>query len=435
MASGKQRPTDVAEIAGASITEHRLRNGMRVILAERHDDPVVATLILYRVGSRNEREGEAGISHFLEHMMFKGSAAYAKGEVDLRTAALGGSNNAFTTPDHTAYYFEFTADRWEEALDIEADRMRGLALEPGEFEAEKAVVLSELAMGEDDPWRNVSQEVSEILFTRHPYRRPIIGYPESLAHITPESMHAFHRRFYHPANATLVVAGDIKPTVALRSIRARFGDIPAGPAFEVEDPYRAPIPEPRGERRITTSWDDDARRLVIAWPTVAVGTRDDDVLDVISVLLSTGRTSRLYRRIVLDDGLAVNVSTSNDTRVDGGAFWLYAECAPGKDHADLERAVDEEIERLCATAPTAAELKRARKMLAAADAYELESALDLAEDLGQLAVDADWRLVLTARERYDAVRPRDVRDTARRLLARDRRVVGWSLPAAEGAAR
>ena len=137
--------------AGAIIHEHRLRNGLQVLIAERHDDPVVAAMVFYGVGARNERAEEAGVSHFLEHMMFKGSSKFGKGEVDRITTVLGGSNNAFTTPDHTAYWFELASDRWEIALDIEADRMSGLALDPKEFQSEKKVVLEELSMGRDDP--------------------------------------------------------------------------------------------------------------------------------------------------------------------------------------------------------------------------------------------------------------------------------------------
>ncbi|MCA8980524.1 MAG: insulinase family protein [Planctomycetes bacterium] len=418
-------------LAGAEIREHTLPNGLRVILAERHDDPVVATLMLYRVGSRNELEEEAGVSHFLEHMMFKGSARYEKGEVDLRTAELGGNNNAFTTPDHTAYYFEFTADRWDVALEIEADRMRGLSLDPVEFEAEKQVVLSELAMGEDDPWRNLSQQVSEILFARHPYRRPVIGYAESLARMTPDDMRSYHRRYYNPANATLVISGDITPDDALARIAEHFGSIEAGTRFEDVAPYRPPLAEPRGERRVTTYWDDESRRLVIGWPTVPVGSREDDALDLISVLLTTGRLSRLHRRLVLDEGLAVNVSTSNDTRVDSGAFWLYAECAAGVTPQALEAVIDEELKLLATSWASADELKRARRILEASDAYELESALDLAEDLGELAIDADWRLVLNSKERYAAIRPKYLMEVAVRLLSFERRVVGWSLPELE----
>ena len=137
-------------MAGASISEHRLRNGMRVLLVERHLDPVVAVMVWYGVGSRHESEGEAGLSHFLEHMMFKGTPRCGKGEVDRITTQLGGHNNAFTSQDHTAYWFELASDRWETALEIEASRMTDCSLDDEEFAAEKSVILEELAMGEDD---------------------------------------------------------------------------------------------------------------------------------------------------------------------------------------------------------------------------------------------------------------------------------------------
>ena len=193
-----------AALGGAEISEHRLKNGLRVLLIERHADPVVALMTWYRVGARNEREDEAGVSHFLEHMMFKGSRGFAKGEVDRITTELGGSNNAFTGYDHTAYWFELASDRWERGLEIEADRMRHLSLDEGEFNAEREVVLEELAMGKDDPWRRLTELVQTALFARHPYRRPIIGHTDSLRGMTAASMREFYGRFYHPGNATLV---------------------------------------------------------------------------------------------------------------------------------------------------------------------------------------------------------------------------------------
>ncbi len=418
----------VAQKAGARIREQRLDNGLRVLLVERHGDPVVASILWYRVGSRDEREHEAGVSHFLEHMMFKGSRSYAKGEVDLVTTLLGGSNNAFTTPDHTAYWFELASDRWDKALDIEADRMRGLLLDPAEFEAEKAVVLEELAMGLDDPWRGLAEEVQGLIFGRHPYRRPIIGYADTLAALTVDEMRAYYRRFYHPANAVLVVAGDIEPNTALEAIGARFGALPgAESAVEPERP-RAPLAAARGERRVVTRWDDESRRLCMAWPTVAVGTRADDVLDLVAAVLSGGRLARLHRRLVLEEGLATSISTSNDTRVDGGAFWLYAECARGVAPEALEAAIDAELADLARRLVPARELERARRTLIASEAYENETVTDLAEELGEFAVDADWRLALDGAQRLAALAPRDLRDLARDLLGPERRVVGWSVP-------
>jgi zinc protease len=418
---------------GARIEEHLLPSGMRVLLAERHADPVVAATIWYRVGARNEREHEAGLSHFLEHMMFKGSRSFAKGEIDRITTALGGNNNAFTGYDHTAYWFELASDRWEKALEIEADRMQGLVLDPAEFAAERDVVLEELSMGLDDPWRRLSELVQAAVFSRHPYRRPIIGHADVLGGLRVEDMRDYYRRFYHPGNATLVLCGDLEPRAALERVRERFDGIPAGPAYAQAD-FARPAPEaPHGEQRLEMSWDDQGRRVCMAWPTERVGSDEDFALDVVSTLLSAGRTSRLHRRIVLEEGLATSVSTHNDTRVESGIFWLFAECAQGVAPARLEAAIDEELERLATEPVSSRELSRVRSMLAASEAHEDETVTDLGEQLGEFAVDSDWRLAVEGLQRLLAVEPRALRDVAKRYLTRGRRVVGWCLPRSVGA--
>jgi zinc protease len=414
----------------ATVTERRLKNGLRVVVAERHADPVVAVLLYYKVGSRNETEREAGVSHFLEHMMFKGSNAYGKGEVDRLTAALGGNNNAFTGNDHTAYWFEFASDRWETALAIEADRMTSLRLDPSEFGPEREVVLEELAMGEDDPWRVLMKAVEAALFPRHPYGRPIIGYGETLRALSVADMRDYYRRFYHPANATLVVCGDVTPAQAERAARRAFGDLAAGPAYADADAFRVPIPRLAGETRIARAWDDAGKRLCMAWQTVPFADPDDDRLDLLHAILVNGRSSRLQRRLVHEQELATTISASNDTRVEGGAFWIFAECAQGADPAALERAIDEEVAHLRTTRVRAAELKRAKALLRASDAFDGETVTDLAEDLGEWAVDGDWRAGVDLNRRIASVTAADLQETARRLLVPDRRVLGWSLPRA-----
>jgi zinc protease len=414
--------------AGAKVSEHRLRNGMRVLVAERHGDPVVASVLYYPVGARNETEREAGVSHFLEHMMFKGSRRFGKGEVDRVTTELGGQNNAFTGYDHTAYWFEFASDRWERALDLEADRMTALLLDEAEFDSERAVVLEELAMGEDDPWRVLARHVESALFPRHPYGRPIIGYPDTLAGMGPGEMRDYYRRFYHPGNATLVIAGDVSRTRALRAVRERFGKLPAGQPYADADPLRPPLEEPPGERRVETRWDDEASRLLMAWPTVPVGTDEDYALDLALIVLASGRLSRLQRRLVFDGGLASSVSASNDTRVDGGAFWLFAEASQGVEPAELERVLDEELAQLATKKVSAAELRRAKAIMRSSDAFEGETVSDLAEELGEWAVDYDWRAAFDGSVRHDAVTAEEVRRAIARFLVPGRRVVGWSLP-------
>jgi zinc protease len=196
------------------------------------------------------------------------------------------------------------------------------------------------------------------------------------------------------------------------------------------DCFRAGEEAPAGERRVHMTWDDQGKRMCIGWPTVAVGSDDDWALDVVSTLLTGGRMSRLHRRLVIDDEIATSVSTQSDTRVDSGIFWLFAECAQSADPARLEAIVDEEL-ALMANEPVGAdELARVRSMLAASEAYEEETASDLAEQLGEFATDSDWRLAVTGLQKVLAVDAKRVRDCARRLLSRERRVIGWCMPKA-----
>ncbi len=417
----------LATKAGAAIRETALANGLRVLLVERHLDPVVAVMLWYRVGSRDEDERTAGVSHFLEHMMFKGSSAFGKGEVDRVTTLLGGSNNAFTTNDHTAYWFELASDRFEAALAIEADRMRALLLDPTEFAAEKTVVLEELAMGLDDPWRRLTELAQEAVFGRHPYRRPIIGHADALKRLTVEDMRAHYARHYRPENAILVVCGDFDSASTLRIVESHLGaPWPAAPAFD--EPFR-PVPsEPVGEKRFTMTWDDEGHRVAMVWPSGAVGSKEDWVLDVVSTLLTGGRLSRLHRHLVLERGLATTVSTQNDARVDCGAFWLMAECAQGVTPERLEKAIDAELALLCDETIPAKELERAKKIIASGEAYDSETVSDLAEELGEFATDANWRLSLESLDHIRSVTVADVREAARRVLATPRRVVAWSHP-------
>jgi zinc protease len=190
----------------------------------------------------------------------------------------------------------------------------------------------------------------------------------------------------------------------------------------------AVIEEPKGERRIATSWDDAGKRLCMAWPTVSVSDPQDAVLDIVSSVLSAGRLSRLHRRLVLEQSLATSIGTNNDTRVDGGSFWIFAECAPDVEPKVLEDAIDAELAELGGKLVAAKDLKRAKATLAASEAYEGETVSDLAESIGSYAVDAEWQMALECTERRNEVTAKQVRDAARHFLCPERRVVGWSLP-------
>src|SRR5215813_5462540 len=192
---------------GEEVRKTVLNNGLTILTKELHTSPIVTTMIWYRVGSRNEEMGQTGKSHFLEHMLFKGTERFQKGQIDLLTLKNGGGNNAFTSHDFTAYYFNFASDRWKVALEIEADRMVNCAFDREEFEAEKKVVIEELKTGLDSPWGLLLQEAEASAYKIHPYRNPIVGWLQDVERATVESQQAYYRRYYHPNNATVVIVG------------------------------------------------------------------------------------------------------------------------------------------------------------------------------------------------------------------------------------
>src|SRR3954464_12140993 len=209
-----------------------LSNGLVVLTKEVHTSPIVTSMIWYRVGSRNEELGHTGKSHFLEHMLFKGTDRFKKGQIDLLTLKNGGGNNAFTSHDFTAYYFNFASDRWQVALDIEADRMVNCTFDPEEFEAEKKVVIEELKGGLDSPWGLLMQEVNAAAYKVHPYRNPIIGWLNDVERATAEEQQAYYQKNYQPNNAILSIAGDFDTDRVLDEVVRQFGGIPAGKRSE-----------------------------------------------------------------------------------------------------------------------------------------------------------------------------------------------------------
>src|SRR5215468_2835191 len=204
-----------------------LSNGLVVLTKEVHTSPIVTSMLWYRVGSRNEELGHTGKSHFLEHMLFKGTERFKKGEIDLLTLKNGGANNAFTSHDFTAYYFNFASDRWDVALDIEADRMVNCTFEPDEFEAEKKVVIEELKTSLDSPWGLLVQETDATAFKIHPYRNPIVGWLQDVERASAQEQQAYYKRFYHPNNAVLVLVGDFEADSVIERANRTFSATPA----------------------------------------------------------------------------------------------------------------------------------------------------------------------------------------------------------------
>lgn len=346
------------------LASSRLANGLEVHLLRNADAPVVTTALTYRVGSRHEPRGRSGIAHFLEHMMFKGSLRFGPGEIDQRTRALGGSNNAFTTHDTTTYYFSFAAGVWEQALAIEADRMQGLENAAHQVESERSVILEELAMYEAEPWDALDRRVQSTLFGEHPYGRPIIGCREDVGATSAADLADFHRRHYRPDNAVLIVAGAIEETALDRVSEAFEAVMPADVAalgtIEATDAPAAPDDRIRFE-----TVRGGVSRLLLALPAPAADHRDFPSLRMLCALLTGGRSGRLNDRLVERESLCGWVSASPGEGELAGSVQIAAELVPGADRARVETIVLEELAELRNTVVDDTRLSRTRRLVEA----------------------------------------------------------------------
>jgi zinc protease len=409
-----------------------LSNGLTVLTKEVHDRPVVASVIWYRVGSKNEELGQTGKSHFLEHMLFKGTNTYQKGDIDLITLRNGGANNAFTWLDFTAYYFSFASDRWQAALEIEASRMRHTTFAEQEFNSEKKVVEEELRIGLDGPWEALENEVWATAFRQHPYHWPTVGWIEDLKRATAADMKAYYDKWYHPRNATLVIVGDFDTGQTLARVQDLFGAIWEGPDVK---PLGVKEPVQRGEKRVLVKRPTPVERLLIGYHAPAVAEDDSYVLHVIETLLSTGKTSRLYQRLVEHDRSVTMVRASYDDHIDPSLFSVQAELQTGASLPEVERAVCDEIDKLKLSEVSDVEIWKAKRQIEADLVLANEEPLQQAILLGQYQTIADqeripvssrgYKFLDTYLERIRAVAPADVTRVVNRYFAPENRTVGY----------
>jgi zinc protease len=402
----------------------RLANGLTVCLVENRQAPIVTSALFYRAGTRDEPAGHGGVAHFLEHMMFKGSARYGPGEIDRRTQALGGVNNAFTSHDATGYYFNFAADRWTEALAIEADRMANLTLDPEQVASERQVILEEIAMYDSEPWDALETEVQAHLFPFHPYGRPVLGTREELIATGRDELAGFHGSFYRPDNGILVLAGDLGPD-ALDEVERAMGWLPPGasPRPPVSPPV-SPASLVRIERR-----KGEVARILLTMPAPAGSHPDHPALKLLVTVLAGGRASRLHRALVDEGQLCAWVSADLTESLDASQVTIAAEVVPGVEPARAEAEILRLLEETVSAPPAADELERARQITTADWVFGHERVHQQALSAGlALAVfdldhlDRHLRLLLeTGADR--------VHEVASRYLRPERGgVLGWSLP-------
>ncbi|MDF0674135.1 MAG: pitrilysin family protein [Nitrospira sp.] len=418
----------VSVLLGAEPSEYVLSNGMKVLLVEVPKAPVATVQVWYKVGSRNEVMGRAGLSHMLEHMMFKGTARYPKGSFSRIVRKNGGIDNAFTGQDFTAYFENVAADRVGLVLELEADRMQGLILDHNEFQTERDVVKEERRLrSEDDPQGALVEALFAQAFFSHPYHWPVIGWFADLDAMSLEDLQRHYDTFYSPNNATLVIVGDIKAEALLPTIKRLFEPIPRGPSPKQALP---PEPEQRGERRFLLKREAQVPFVMMGFRVPNYSNEDSYALDILESILSHGKSSRLYQSLVYDqkNSLAVGAEYSL-LQTDPGLFYFYSLVNPSAKVEGVEEAIQREIVRLQNEPPSELELQRAKNQVEAARVFEQDSNFRHAMLMGQAeSVGAGWRRIDQFVERIRAVTTKDIQRVAKQYLTSDNRTVGILLP-------
>lgn len=414
-----------------NIRQYRLKsNGLDVILCERHATPIVTTMVVYHIGSRNEAVGYTGSTHFLEHMMFKGTKAHdplKKTGFDDLLKPLGGYNNATTSQDRTNYFEIVPAKSLPLTLEIESDRMQHLLLRPTDRASEMTVVRNELERGEDDPRELLENNTFSAAFKEHPYHHPVIGWRSDVEGVPIERLRQFYKDFYWPDNASLILVGDFKTEPTLALIQKYFGSIPKAPKAYPKVYTTEPAQE--GERRYTVKRGSESPKLMIAYHSPRAQDKDQFALTIIESLLGdeSKRSSRLYKRLI-DSSLASDVSSYNYEMHDPGLFGVTAAAAPNVSLEKVETETIKEIDRLKTEPVPIDELNRAKQSIVKRMKLELSDPIGLADQLTETVATADLKWWLNFSNKIQGVTQADIMRVANKYFGEDNRTVGYYLP-------
>jgi zinc protease len=409
------------------IRTETLPNGLRVYIKRVPDSPVVTTMVAYKVGSADENLDQTGLSHYLEHLMFKGTDKLMPGDIDRQTLRTGGANNAYTSEDHTIFHFDMPAEKWEVPLAIEADRMRNLRIDAKhEFEQEKGNVISELEGNEDQPWDLESKMILPLIFgPKAPYGHPVIGEREHVRGATADIIKSHYDKWYHPNNAALVIVGGIDPDKVFAKVKELFGSIPMKKLPERKD-YTAI--QRKGPVVKTMESKFEVPRLLMGFNSVRSGEPDAYPREVIQALLSGGKTSRFYKKLVEGEEIASAADASSSPGRYPGWFAISVELLKGKDINQAEKLVLAELKKLATEPVPEAELRRIKQKLVASAVFGRESVHALADSIAQGVTTNDLDYLKNYMPRIMAVTPADIQRVAKKYLDAEQRVVIRSMP-------
>jgi zinc protease len=419
-----------AGASGPQITHFTLANGLEVVVIPDHRAPVVTHMLWYKVGSADETPGKSGLAHFLEHLMFKGTEKNPAGRFSRVVATIGGQENAFTSADYTGYFQRVPREELKQMMTLEADRMTGLVLSDDVVRPELNVVLEEQNMRvANNPNARLGEQMDAALFLNHPYGRPVIGWRHEIEQLDREDALAFYRRFYTPNNAILVVAGDVTPDEVRELVAQTYAKVPR--VAEVKPRLRPQEPAQEAARTVTLADPRVTQPSMSRYYLVPAASKarpgEAEALELLVHILGRGSNSRLYQKLVIGEGIAVNAGAHYDgTAVDATRLSVYASPKPGVSLPQLEAAIDTVLGEVIANGVTGEELERAKSRMIADAVYANDNQRAMAQWYGAaLATGSTVEQVRSWPDRIKETSAEAVREAARRWLDKRRSVTGY----------
>jgi zinc protease len=415
-----------------NIQEHTLKNGMKVLVQEDSSIPNVALYTFFRVGSRNEHEGITGLSHFFEHMMFNGAKKYGPGQFDKAMEGTGGNNNAYTTNDMTVYEDWFPNSTLELVFDLEADRVQNLAFDPKIVESERQVVYSERRLRVDnDDFGLLDEQLEAEAIVAHPYHWSVIGWPSDIEKWTLDDLKTYFAKGYSPSNATMVVVGSVKAEDVFRLAEKYMEPIPA---HDPPPPVRTVEPKQLGERRISVHKFAQLPVVEIGYHVPQAQGPDYYTLELLQALLTSGQSSRLYRALVDQQQLAIQVQSSHIATIDPFLFTFTVQPRQGVAPEKAEQAFYSEVEKLKASGVDEHELQKAKNQVIANYYRSLASINRRANVIGTYQVlFGDYHKLSQVEQEYNKVTTSDVQRAAKEYFDINNRTVATLIPDTESA--
>jgi zinc protease len=411
---------------------HNLENGLKILLVEDHNIPSVALYTFFRVGSRNERPGLTGVSHFIEHMMFNGTPKVGPGEFDRRMEFQGGRNNAFTSDDMTGYTDWFPPAALEAMIEMEADRIQGLALVPEVLESERGVIASERRLGvENDNDAILNENVRATAIMAHPYHWDVIGWMSDILSWRRDEVMAYYRTYYAPGNAILIVVGDIDPAKTLGLIQKYYGPIKASPA---PPPVSTVEPPQMGTKTVIIRKEAQAPSFLAVWHAPRAKDADYLPLAILAKPLLEGESSRLYRRLVREEELAIDVGGGIQETIDPLLFSINVKPRPGVDLDKIDRVIEEELAKVKAEGITPQEYAKAMNIIRNDFYMSLQTISGKAGQLGSAELlTGDFAGLFTVMDDYAAVKIERIKEAAGKYFTLNNKTIGKLIP--EGGAK